>query len=135
MTNDVRFKDFSKKRLPVYFTLDGDERFDCYVALALPSLQEIALIAGNMTAETATDSFAEFFKVVLQPESAQRMEAKLKDRLNPLDPEQANEVMQWLMEVYGLRPSRPSSGSSDGSPTGDVGTPSVAGASVVDSIL
>lgn len=139
MTNDVRFKDFSKKRQPIYFILDGvtpeGERFDCYPALALPSLQEIALIAGNMTQETITESFTEFFAVVLQPESAARMESKLKDRQNPLEVEQANEIMSWLMEVYGLRPSQPSSGSSDGSPTGDVGTLSVAGASAVDSIL
>lgn len=139
MTSDsVRFKDFSKKRLPINFVLDGPtpegEKFECYTALALPSLQEIAKIAEEMTAETATESFTEFFRVVLQPESAVRMEAKLKDRLFPLDPEQANDIMSWLMEVYGLRPTRPSSGSSDGSPTGDAGTPSVAGASVVDSI-
>lgn len=138
-TNDVRFKDFSKKRQPIYFILDGEteegDRFDCYPALALPSLQEISLIAGNMTQETITQSFTEFFAVVLQPESAVRMEAKLKDRQNPLEVEQANDIMSWLMEVYGLRPSQPSSGSSDGSPTGDAGTPSVAGASAVDSIL
>lgn len=137
--DDVRFKDFSRKRKPIFFILDGPtpegDRYDCYTALALPSLQEIALIAGNMTAENATESFAEFFKVVLLPESAARIEEKLKDRLYPMDPEQANEIMSWLMEVYGLRPSQPSSVSSDGSPTGDGGTPSVVGVSVVDSIL
>lgn len=131
-TDDVRFKDFSKKRKPVYFILDGvteeGERFDCYPALALPSLQEIALIAGNMTAENATESFAEFFKVVLQPGDALRMEDKLRDRFNPLDVEQANDIMQWLMGVYGLRPTQPSSDSSAGSPTDDAGTPSGAGA-------
>lgn len=127
-TDDVRFKDFSKKRKPINFLLDSTEPFHCYEALALPSLQEIALIAGNMTSENATESFAEFFKVVLQPPSAERMSAKLYDRMNPLDPEQANEVMAWLMEVYGLRPTSPSSDSSAGSPTGDGGTPSVGGA-------
>lgn len=137
--NNVRIRDFSKKRAPVNFTLDGPsadgEHFECYPALALPSIQEIALIAEKMTAETATAAFLEFFKVVLMPESAVRMEAKLSDRLYPLDLEQANDIMQWLMEVYGLRPTQPSSGSSAGSPTGDGGTPSGAGASVVDSIV
>jgi hypothetical protein len=130
--DDVRFKDFSKKRKPVFFVLDGPtpdgERFDCYPALALPSLQEIALISGNMTADNATESFEEFFSVVMQPDSATRMAAKLHDRANPLDPDQANEIMEWLMEVYGLRPSQPSSDSSAGSPTDDAGTPSGAGA-------
>lgn len=136
---DVQFKDFRKKRKNIFFILDSPhpdgERFDCYPALALPSLQEIALIAGNMTAETATESFIDFFSVVLQPDSAERMKIKLADRMFPMEPSQANEIMGWLMGEYGLRPSRPSSGSSDGSPTGDGGTPSVAGASVVDSIL
>lgn len=134
-SNDVRFKDFTKKRKQINFLLDSPEPYLCYPALALPSLQEIALISGNMTAETATESFAEFFKVVLQPESAERMNAKLYDRMNPLDSEQANEIMEWLMEEYGLRPTSPSSDSSDGSPTGDGGTPSEAGRSVGDSIL
>lgn len=132
MTNDVRFRDFSKKRKPIFFILDSPnpegERFDCYPALALPSLQEISLIAGDMTQEKVLESFSAFFKVVLQPDSAERMEKKLYDRLNPLEVEQANDIMSWLMEEYGLRPSKPSSDSSAGSPTDDAGTPSVAGA-------
>lgn len=126
MTDDVRFKDFTKKRKPVFFTVEG-ERFDCYAAIALPSLQEIVEVSRNFSTETAVESFAAFFAIVMEPENAARMEVLLRDKKNPLDQEQAVEIMQWLLEVYGLRPTQPLSESSPGSPTDNAGTPSEAG--------
>lgn len=123
---DIRFKDFTRKRTPVFFTIEG-ERFDCYSAIALPSLQEIVEVAQEFSTETAVESFTAFFKIVMEEAGAVRLEEMLKDKRNPLDQEQAVEIMQWLLEVYGLRPTQPSSESSPGSPTDDAGTPSEAG--------
>ena len=127
MSDDVRFKDFTKKRKPVFFTVEG-ERFDCYPAIALPSLQEIVEVSRDFSTEKAVESFAAFFAVVMDEGNAARMEVLLRDKVNPLDQEQAVEIMQWLLEVYGLRPTQPSSESVLGSPTDDAGTPSEAGA-------
>jgi hypothetical protein len=40
---------------------------------------------------------------------------RLGDLENPIELEQASEVMIWLLEKYGLRPTQPSSNSADGS--------------------
>jgi hypothetical protein len=124
--NSVRFKDFTKKRLPVFFTLD-DERFDCYPALGLPSIQELGRISTGFTVETAVESMVSFFSLCMDEENLTRMTAKIGNLKEPVDQDQAVDIMSWLMEVYSLRPTASSPASSDGSPTGDDGTPSGAG--------
>lgn len=125
--NNVKFKDFSKKRKPVFFTLDGDERFDCSPGLPVELLQELALLATGVTEENAADALKEFFKLALVDEAYERLLLKMRDKQNPLELDQARDIMMWLLEVYGFRPSQPSSDSSAGSPTDDAGTPSGAG--------
>ena len=132
MTDNVNFKDFKKARKAIYFTNGPEERYDCVPALGLPSMQEIAALAAGFTIETAVDHFVMFFNTVLQPESAVRFEAKMRsDKLDPIEHDQALDIMFWILEQYGLRPTQPSSVSSDGSPTDDGGTPSEAGVSEV----
>jgi hypothetical protein len=58
----------------------------------------------------------EFFDSIMMPESA----AKFRERgqigvANPIGMRAITEVIPWLMEVYGLRPTQPSDESSDGS--------------------
>jgi hypothetical protein len=124
----VKFKDFTRKRTPIFFTIE-EERFDCIVGLPVETLQEVALRAGDVNNTNAYDSMKEFFKLVIQPESVDRLLAMMKDRDNPLEMEQATDIFMWLLEVYGLRPTTSSSGSSDGSPTDGAGTLSTVGAS------
>ena len=129
--SSVQFKDFTKKRVEVYFTLaDGPEgRYDCVPALSLPAVQELALIGGNFRHDNVMASFEEFFNLVCVPESAKRLIDKMtNDKMDPIDKEQAVEIMNWLLEVYGMRPTQPSSDSSSGSPIDGSGTTSEAGA-------
>jgi hypothetical protein len=63
-------------------------------------------------------------KFVLLPESYERFSARLKDRHNPIDDDQLADVVLWLLEQYGLRPTAPSQPSSDGSPSPESGTSS-----------
>jgi len=125
---NVKFKDFSKKRVPINFMVDG-ETFHCMPALSVEVMQEVALKAGDVTNTTAFSSMTEFFGNVLQPESFIRLKAKMSDKVEPLELDQATDIFLWLLEVYGLRPTTSSSGSSDGSPTDGAGTTSTAGAS------
>lgn len=132
MTDNVNFKDFGKKRKAIYFTNGPEERYDCVPALGLPSMQEISKLADGFTIDTAVDHFVAFFNTVLQPESAVRFEAKMReDKKDPIDQDQALAMMYWVLEQYGVRPTQPSSVSSDGSPTDDGGTPSEVGVSEV----
>lgn len=129
-SDSVNFKDFKKKRRDIYFTNGPDERYDCVPALSLPAIQDIAKLSEGFTIETAVDHFVEFFNTVLVEESAQRFEHKMRtDKIDPIDQEQALDMMLWVLEQYGVRPTQPSSGTSDSSPTDDGGTSSEVGAS------
>jgi hypothetical protein len=132
--NAANFKDFTRKRRPVYFML-GDEKFDCAPALPVETTQMIVRIAKSITDENALGSLNEFFAEVLLGDGAERIRAAMADKTEPLETTQATEILYWLLEVYGLRPTQPSSDSSSGSETGGAGTPSTDGASVAGSTL
>ena len=130
----VRFKDFTKKRVPVFFNIEG-ERFDCAPAVPIDDLQEMVKGFGEVTAENIADALRAFFEKVMDEATAARLSSMMKDKKNPLDMEQAKEIMEWLLEVYSLRPTEPSSESSTGSATDGGGTPSGDGLSVEVPIL
>lgn len=127
MSDNVVIKDFTKKRKVIQFDLDG-HRYVCYPALAIPSLQEISTLAADFTPATAVEQLTKFFEVILPDEDAMRLSAKLTDKNNPLELDQAADIMHWVVEAYGLRPTTSSSASSNGSPTDGDGTRSAVGA-------
>lgn len=127
----VKFKDFTRKRTPVFFTIEG-ERYDCVPAVPVDDLQELVNGFGEVTAHNVGDALRKFFGMVMSAQEAERFYALMSSKTNPLDSEQATEIMNWLLEVYGMRPLAQSSDSSAGSPTDGVGTLSTAGVSVVE---
>lgn len=129
---DVRFKDFTKKRPPVFFTI-GEQRFDCYQALPVETMQEITKKAEVVNTGNAMTALTEFFELVMQPEAVIRLKAMMSDKVDPLEMDQATDIFMWLLEVYGLRPTTSSSGSSAGLPTDGAGTPSTDGVSLAES--
>lgn len=153
-------RDFSKKRPPVYFTID-DIRYDCFKALDLNQLAEFANLTRNLSeisrdlddeneldVETARDAatrsteaidrVANLMKIVMKKASyvvfMTRLRPSEEDReepdFEPIDYVQLLDIVRWLMEVYTGRPFKQSSTSSDGSETDDAGTSSTAGASL-----
>ena len=122
----TKFKDFSKPRERVYFTVSGTE-FDCIPAVPVDVLQEMVTETGEVTAANLGTALRRFFKMTLTEESFAVMDRKLGDKVDPIDSEQASDIMHWLLEVYGMRPTQPSSDSSAGSKTVDGGTSSTAG--------
>lgn len=129
--NGVSFKDFTRKRKPVNFKIE-DEHFDCVPALPVETTQVIARIAKEISDDNALEKLNEFFGEVLLGDGAERIRLLMGDKKNPLETDQAVEILYWLLEVYGLRPTQSSSGSSNGSPTDGDGTPSGAGVSAED---
>lgn len=127
----TRFKDFSKKKPPVEFQID-DDIFIAPSVLPVPTMQELASVAGSLKNETDNDKlFAEIaniFNVILTDASAVRFQERLRSKEEPIDVEQLVDIMMWLLEEYGLRPTQPSSSSSDGAPSETSGTPSTDGA-------
>lgn len=120
-------RDFSKPRKRLAFTIDGDT-FEA--APALPGdvyAQFVMLSAGTGERQTYQEQYLQMksaLELVLLPESHERFVKRLADKLHPIDEDQMNDVLLWLMEEYGMRPTQPSQPSSDGQPSPESGTSS-----------
>ena len=155
-------RDFSKRRPPVFFTID-DIRYNCFKALDLEQLAQFAGLTkgfseisggfaedGEVNADkideaaesttAAVDKIAGLMKIVMKKASYLVFISKLRpteeereaEDFEPVDYLQLLDIVRWLMEVYTGRPTKPSSNSSSGSESDDAGTSSTAGASLAD---
>lgn len=127
----TRFKDFTKKKPPVEFQID-DDIFIAPSVLPVPTMQELADVAGSIKNETDNKKLFEkltgIYDVILTEKSAARFQERVKSKTEPIDINQLVDIMMWLLEEYGLRPTQPSLDSSPGAPSETPGTPSTAGA-------
>lgn len=123
MTDIVRFKDFSTSPEPVVFEIKPDT-FVCLPDIPFDVLADLATLGktdGVVDPAAQLRRMHDFFDVILEPDSAavfrQRTAKPTIDspNPNPIGMKVILEVMQWLTEVYGLRPTQPSSESADGS--------------------
>lgn len=133
MTDQVHMRDFSRKRRPVYFTI-SEVTYHCVKALPADELQEMMnrLRGSNVDDTNAVARVIDVLQVCMIGDSHAALVTKIKtDRDDPIDLEQLGEIVEWLVEVYTNRPTKPSSGSSTGSPSDDGGTSSTAGAPLV----
>lgn len=128
MANTVNMKDFSKEKKKISFTLDGIE-YPCYPKILAPVLQQLTEATEELNLGNAAQKVELFFSGVMSEEHQIRLSARLADPWDDFGVEEALEIMLWLMEAYGLRPTKSSSGKSAGSRTDGAGTRSVAGAS------
>jgi hypothetical protein len=104
--------DFSRKRKRVVFTADGDE-FIAYPSIPAEVLIEWSL--DNKPGETdRMTNIRSFFEMCLQPDSYAQFNKRLSDPTNPLDLNQCDEISDYLMEEYGMRPVKASDSSSTG---------------------
>jgi hypothetical protein len=119
-------KDFSRARKRLNFRID-DDLFEAATALPGKTLTRFASRFNdieNATVDKQLDAFVEALSMVLLPESDARFQKRLDDLENPIELDQASDVIQWLLEQYGLRPTEPSSDSSSGLPSLASGTSS-----------
>lgn len=109
-------RDFSRKRERLVFRIDDDE-FEAAKALPGKTLARFAKRFADIE-KTPFDEqlnvFADALGMVLLPDSNALFQKRLDDLTNPIELEQASDVIQWLLEHYGLRPTEPSSDSSTG---------------------
>lgn len=117
-------RDFTEKHERLLFRID-DDVFEA--ARTLPG-KTLARFASRFNGiETATvdkqlDAFADALSMVLLPDSNSLFQKRLEDLENPIGLEQASDVITWLLEHYGVRPTQPSSDSSSGQPSPEPGT-------------
>lgn len=131
-------KNFSKgSNKQIQFVIDDDT---FYAPARVPAQTLIDFtkmfdgLTGNTDTQKTIDAFMATIKLVLLPDSAELFLQRMRDMENPIDMEQVNEVIPWLMEKYGLRPTQPSENSSDGQPGQESGTPSTETQPVEESI-
>lgn len=116
-------KDFSKARKQLVFRIDEDV-FEAVSAIPAEVMIQFAerftsADPSAMAPKEQVGVFREMLETVLLPESMAVMRKRMADPRNPVDMAQLDEVITWLFEEYGLRPTQESSSSSDGgSPPG-----------------
>jgi len=122
-------KDFTRKRERITFTIDHDT-FEAAPALPGQTLTEFARKfsdAGSAPAEDKLRIITDALSMVLLPESAKLFTERFADLEWPIELDQASDILIWLMEQYGLRPTQPFSPSASGSPSLEPGTSSTDG--------
>lgn len=122
----TEIRDFSKKRKQLTFRID-DDVFEAVAAIPAEVMIQFAerFTSADPTQMSPKDQvgiFREMLEIVLFPESMATMRKRMADPRNPVDMEQLDEVISWLFEEYGMRPTEGSSSSSNG------GSPPVTGA-------
>lgn len=123
----AEMKDFTKKRDDVTFRID-DDVFHAARGVPAEVLMDFATQFSGMGLNTPVDeqlkAFRGVFELVLLPESLERFTARMRDRENPIEIDQCEEIITWLMERYGLRPTELPSSSLDGQESPATGTTS-----------
>lgn len=127
MTEDiVRFKDFSLSPEPVTFRIAPDD-FECYPEIPLDTLLELSALAADTGDRVAQfNKLKDFFDGIMPPEQAARLRARCKPSTKeepnpqPIGLRHVINILPWLMEVYGLRPTQQSSESDTGSEAADI---------------
>jgi hypothetical protein len=120
-------KDFSRDREDVKFKIDGDV-FEAKKAIPAKVLMNFAKKFSDMDSGASVEQQLEAFEgvltLVLVPRSLELFQSRMADDDNPIDVEQVEEIITWLFERYGMRPTQLPAPSSDGPPSPESGTSS-----------
>ena len=124
MTDDVR--DFSKRRSRHLFRVDDTgDLLEAAPALPAEALAEFAGRFSNLEDTDASKRFnvlVDVLEMVLLPESFALLRKKMSDKKNPVELDQLNDIIVWLLGEYGLRPTQPLPDSSTGQSDPESGT-------------
>ncbi len=110
-------KDFTRQPRVIEFKIDQDI-FRCHPRLPAQTLIDFTLevekMGDNMTSEQGIETMIGTLKMVLVPDSYTLFHDRMKDPEVPIELDQANEIIQWIMGEYGLRPTEQPEASSNG---------------------
>lgn len=131
MSDEVEIRDFSKKRVAIEFKING-VTLRAKPAIGMATAQRVLHLREAM--KNATDGgklakLGELFAALLHSDSHADIGRILADEDNPVDPEQLTDMINYVMEKQGLRPTQPSSESSGSPDSGEPGTRGEDGAS------
>lgn len=126
--------DFSFSPEPHRFRIN-DDVFECTAELPLSALVEVANMKFDIGTlkDVGLEPVLKFFDTVMLDDSAKRFRERVDSKTQPIGMRHVMKIIPWLLEVYGMRPTEPSTPSSESPPSG--GTTSTAGAPSTTSIL
>lgn len=112
---DSEVKDFTNTTGPVQFRIN-DDVFEAPSVLPVPVMKKLAGTVGALKAHgndiEALDSIVDIFDIILVDDSALTLRGRIESKTNPVGISQLIDIMMWLLEKYGLRPTVLSSDSS-----------------------
>lgn len=130
-------RDFTRQPRVIEFKID-DDIFRCHPRLPAQTLIDFTLevekIGEEMTSEQGIATLINTLKMVLVPDSYKIFHDRMSSTVAPIELEQANEIIQWVMGEYGMRPTESPGASSNGQPALAPGTNSTAVSPAVESI-
>lgn len=123
----VEIRDFSYVQVSHPFRI-GDDVFHALPDVPFDMLAQVTKLSNveQSIRQYGADVVLEIFTSFLQDDSAQLFKQRVAEKKIGL--KKVMEILPWLMEKFGLRPTQPSSNSSDGSSDGETGTSSTDGA-------
>jgi hypothetical protein len=118
-------RDFTRQPRVIEFKID-DDIFRCHPRLPAQTLIDFTLevekLGDEMTSEQGIETLIGTLKMVLIPDSYKRFHDRMSDVDYPIELPQANEIIQWVMGEYGMRPTESPEASSNGQPSPASGT-------------
>ena len=130
-------RDFTRQPKVIEFKID-DDVFRCHPRLPAQVMIDFAVQAEQMgdspTSEQGVQAMLDVLKATLIPDHYRRFSERMSDVDNPIELPQVSEIVPWIMEEYGLRPTEPSGQSSDGPSVPERGMSSMENTSDVVSI-
>lgn len=127
---EIEIKDFTHNDTTIKFKI-YDLQFEAAPELPLGAIAQISKLQNLRSSieENGLEQVVEILGIFLLDESMAQVRSMLNDKRKPFGVRHMMELVPWLLEEYGLRPTQPSSPSSTGSVDGEIGTSSADGAS------
>jgi hypothetical protein len=117
-------RNFTKERKKIEFQID-DDVFTAKSPIPAQTLIDFARQFTSLSMASSVEeqlaAFDAVLSLVLMPASLERFRVRMNDLDEPIAIDQVEEVITWLFEEYGMRPTELPSGSSDGQPSPESG--------------
>jgi hypothetical protein len=117
-------KDFTKKREPIWFRING-VALRAKPAIGMATVQRAMNLNESLSSSAGGEKLAklsELFGILLHRDSLADFERVVADEDDPVDPSQLADMLHYVMERQGLRPTQPLPESSGSPLNGQPGT-------------
>jgi hypothetical protein len=128
MADEIEIRDFTNRDTTIKFKI-YQHVLEAAPELPLGAMTQIAKLQNLRAAidENGLESILDILDIFVLDDSMQIIRGMVNDKKKPFGVRHMMELVPWLLEEYGLRPTQPSSPSSTGSVDGETGISSMDG--------